>query len=62
MKKILWSSLLFGIMTLGVLECEKSKRKFEVENTSNINISQNNATMPIKEKNLTNNSNKNKKS
>lgn len=62
MKKILWSPLLLGIMTLKVLEWEKSKIKFEVVNKSDISISQNNATMLIKEKILANNSDKNKTS
>ena len=41
-------------MTLGVLECEKSKRNFEIGDKSDINILQNDVTMTIKEKNLTN--------
>lgn len=41
-------------MTLGVLGCEKFKRNFEIGDKSDINISQNDVTMTIKEKNLTN--------
>ena len=54
MKKILRSILFLGIMTLGVLGCEKSKRNFEIGDKSDINILQNDVTMTIKEKNLTN--------
>lgn len=54
MKKILRSVLFLGIMTLGVLGCEKSKRNFEIGDKSDINILQNDVTMTIKEKNLTN--------
>lgn len=54
MKKILRSVLFLGIMTLGVLGCEKPKRNFEIGDKSDINILQNDVTMTIKEKNLTN--------
>ena len=54
MKKILRSILFLGIMTLGVLGCEKPKRNFEIGDKSDINILQNDVTMTIKEKNLTN--------
>ena len=52
MKKILRSILFLGIMTLGVLGCEKPKRNFEIGDKSDINILQNDVTMTIKEKNL----------
>ena len=54
MKKILWSVLFLGIMTLGVLGYEKPKRNFEIGDKSDISILQNDVTMTIKEKNLTN--------
>lgn len=38
MKKILWSVLFLGIMTLGVLGYEKPKRNFEIGDKSDINI------------------------
>ena len=41
-------------MNLGVLGCEKPKRNFEIGDKSDINILQNDVTMTIKEKNLTN--------
>ncbi len=56
MKKILWSILLLGIMTLGVLGCEKSKDELDIGNKSNIKISQNDVIMTIKEGTLTNKS------
>ena len=56
MKKILWSILLLGIMTLGVLGCEKSKEELNIGNKSNIKISQNDVIMTIKEGTLTNKS------
>ena len=56
MKKILWSILLLGIMTLGVLGCEKSKNELDIGNKSNIKISQNDVIMTIKEGTLTNKS------
>ena len=56
MKKILWSILLLGIMTLGVLGCEKSKNELDIGNKSNIKISQNDVIMTVKEGTLTNKS------
>ena len=54
MKKTILIILLLGFLTIGLTGCGKTKNKFEIGNKSDIEISQNDVTMSIKEKTLTN--------
>ena len=56
MKKTILTILLCGIMLLGMIGCGKSKNEFDIENKSDIKISQNDVIMTIKEGTLTNKS------
>lgn len=54
MKKTILTVLLCGVMVLGLAGCGNSKNEFEIGNKSDIKLSQNDVTMSIKDKTLTN--------
>ena len=56
MKKTILTILLCWVMVLGMTSCGKQKNEFDVENKSDIKISQNDVIMTIKEGTLTNKS------
>lgn len=56
MKKTILTILLCGVMVLGITGCGNSKNEFDVGKKSNIQISQNDVIMTIKEGTLTNKS------
>lgn len=56
MKKIVLVILLCGIMVLTMTGCKNAKNKLDIGNKSNINVSQNDVIMTIKDGTLTNKS------
>ena len=56
MKKLVFVILLCGIMVLTMTGCENAKNKLDIGNKSNINVSQNDVIMTIKDGTLTNKS------
>lgn len=56
MKKLVFVILLCGIMVLTMTGCANAKNKLDIGNKSNINVSQNDVIMTIKEGTLTNKS------
>ena len=56
MKKTILTILLCGVLVLGMTGCKKQKNEFDIGNKSDINVSQNDVIMTIKEGTLTNKS------
>lgn len=56
MKKLVFVILLCGIMVLTMTGCANAKNKLDIGNKSNINVSQNDVIMTIKDGTLTNKS------
>ena len=56
MKKTILTILLCGVMVLGMTGCGKQKNEFDIGDKSDINVSQNDVIMTIKEGTLTNKS------
>ena len=53
MKKTILTILLCGVLALGITGCGKTKNEFDIGDKSDIIISENDVTMSIKEKTLT---------
>ncbi len=54
MKKILLTIMVIGAITLTITGCNLNKNEFDIGEKSNINLTQNNITLSIKEETLTN--------
>lgn len=54
MKKTILTILVCGVMVLGITGCRSHKNEFDIGNKSNIEISQNDVSMSIKDGTLTN--------